>query len=225
MNNDHQDARMILALAAEVDDRFIWDRVRTLQTEMFAAGPVHIKFAYFGREGALPARPYIATSWVTDADEMADLMDRGRAGCVCGCFIRTGDILEQALRETQQGPVQAVVIIADGFYDDLDDAIATAKQLRAAGTRLFLFHQGRSSPSEDAFRILADVTGGAYFPFNPHIERVAERLPGMLEAITHFVIGGMAALEARDNELAVLLLEQMNAAGKIAQGTPQTDEA
>ena len=216
---------MILALAAEADDEFIWDRVKTLQTEMFVAGPVQIKFAYFGREGALPARPYIATSWVTDADEMADLVDRGRAGCVCGCFIRTGDILEQALRETRQGPVQAIVIIADGFYGDLDDAIATAKQLRAAGTRLFLFHQGRSSPSEDAFRILAEVTGGAYFPFNPHIERVAERLPGMLEAITHLVIGGMAALEARDNESAVLLLEQMNAAGKIAQGTLQTDES
>ena len=41
----------------------------------------------------------------------------------------------------------------------------------------------------------------------------------MLEAITHFVIGGMAALEGRDEESAVLLLEQMNAAGQIAQGT------
>ena len=216
---------MILALAAEADDRFIWDRVRTIQTEMFAAGPVQIKFAYFGREGALQSRPYITTSWVTDADDMADIMDRGRAGCVCGCYIQIGDILEQALQETRQGPVQAVVIVGDHFHGDLDDAVATAKQLRAAGTRLFLFQQGRSDPTERAFKILAEVTGGAYFPFNPHIERVAERLPGMLEAITHFAIGGMAALEARDNELAVLLLEQMNAAGQIAQGTPQTDEA
>jgi hypothetical protein len=39
MNNDHQDARMILALAAEADDRFIWDRIRTIQTDMFAVGP------------------------------------------------------------------------------------------------------------------------------------------------------------------------------------------
>jgi hypothetical protein len=62
-------------------------------------------------------------------------------------------------------------------------------------TRLFLFQQGRSGATERAFRILAEVTGGAYFPFNPHIERVAERLPGMLEAITRFVISGMAAFE------------------------------
>ena len=225
MNNDHQDARMILALAAEADDRFIWDRVRTIQTEMFATGPVQIKFAYFGREGELQTRPYITTNWVTDADEMANIMDRGRAGCVCGCYIQIGDILEQALRETRQGSVQAVVIVGDHFHGNLDDAVATAKQLRAAGTRLFLFQQGHSDPTERAFKILAEVTGGAYFQFNPHIERVAERLPGMLEAVTHFAIGGMAALQARDNASAVLLLEQMNAAGKLAQSTPQMDEA
>jgi hypothetical protein len=73
-----------------------------------------------------------------------------------------------------------------------------------SGTHLFLFQQGRSGATERAL-ILAEVTG-AYFPFNPHIERVAERLPGMLEAITRFVISGMAALEARDNEPAILLL-------------------
>ena len=98
--------------------------------------------------------------------------------------------------------------------------MATAKQLRAAGTRLFLFQQGRSGSTERAFRILAETTGGAYFPFNPHVERIAERLPGMLEAVTHFAIGGMAALEARDSELAVLLLEQMNATSQIAKGAP-----
>jgi hypothetical protein len=219
MNNDHQDARMILALAAEADDGFIWDRVRTLQTEMFAAGPVLIKFAYFGREGALQTRPYITTSWVADADDMADIIDRGRARCACGCYIQICDILEHALSETREGPIQAVVIVGDHFRGDLDVAVAVAKQLRATGTRLFFFQQQfRSGPTEHAFRTLANVTGGAYFPFNPHIERVAERLPGMLEAVTHFVIGGMAALEARHDESAVLLLEQINEQGsQIAQ--------
>ena len=54
MNDDHQDARMILALAAEVDDEFIWDRIRMLQTEMFAAGPVADQVCLLRREGALP---------------------------------------------------------------------------------------------------------------------------------------------------------------------------
>jgi hypothetical protein len=224
MSKESKDARMILALAAEADDEFIWARLQTLQPDLFAARPVQIKFGYFGREGALASRPYIATNWVTTADELTDIMERGRARCVCGCFVLIGDILAQALEETRQGPVQAVVIVGDQFYGDLAAAVATAKELHATGTRLIFLQQGRSGPTEDAFRILAEVTGGAYFQFNPHIERVAERLPGMLEAVTHFVIGGMAALEARGDESAVLLLEQINAPSQIAQRTPQTDE-
>jgi hypothetical protein len=212
--------RVILALAAESRDEFVWDRIRTLASEIFAA-PVGVKFAYFGREGPLQIRPCITTNWITDADDWADIVDRGRARCVCGCYIQTGDILEQALRETRQASVQAVVIVGD-FYGDLEDAVATAKALRAAGTRLFLFQQGRSDSTELAFRKLAEVTGGAYHRFNPHVERVAERLPEMLEAISHFALGGidgMTALEARGNESAALLLEQMHAADQaLASG-------
>jgi hypothetical protein len=86
---------------------------------------------------------------------MAEMMERGRADCVCGCFIDVGDLLATALKEAQEGPVQAVIIIGDHFHGDLDAAIARAKQLRAAGTRLFLFQQGRSNETEKAFRTLA----------------------------------------------------------------------
>jgi hypothetical protein len=212
-------ARVIVAVAAEAEDEFIWSRLKMLP-ELFAAGPVAIRVGFFGAEGARPARPFIATRWTTDANDLADLLDKARARCVCGCFVEIGDILEQALRETQQAPVQAVVIIGDSFHGDLDAAITTARQLRAAGTRLFVFQQGHSDSTEQAFKSLAEATGGAYFLINPHIERIAERLPGMLEAVTHFAIGGMAALEVRDSESAVLLLEQMNATCQIAKGVP-----
>jgi hypothetical protein len=43
-------ARVILALAAEADDEFIWNRLRVIQADMFGAGPVSIKFAYYGAE-------------------------------------------------------------------------------------------------------------------------------------------------------------------------------
>jgi hypothetical protein len=63
---------------------------------------------------------------------------------------------------------------------DLDAAIATAKRLRDAGTRVFLFQQGNSGTTERAFGMIAEVTGGAYLRFNPHVEKVAERLPERL---------------------------------------------
>jgi hypothetical protein len=37
----------------------------------------------------------------------------------------------------------------------------------------------------------------------------------MVEAISHYAVGGKAALEARDDESANLLLEQMTAADRM----------
>jgi hypothetical protein len=209
------DNRVILALAAETDDEFAWDHLRQIQTDMFAAGPVSVKFAYYGAEGAGQTRPCITTRWITDADDMADVMDHGRTHCICGCFVNVGDILERALKEVQQRPVQALIIVGDHFHGNADQAITCAEQLRAAGTRLFMFQQGRSSETENVFRALAERTAGAYSQFNPAVERVAKRLPGMLEAVAHFAIGGIEALQTRDTKATGLLLEQMRAAGVI----------
>jgi hypothetical protein len=201
------DACVIIALAAERDDDFIWSRLDALQTEMFMTGPVAIKFAYYGAEGALSSRPFVATRWAHDADDMAELLARARAHCVCGCFVNTGDIFEAALKETE--PVQAIIIIGDRFYGDEDAVMRQAERLRARGTRLIFFQQGRSDST--VFQALAERTYGAHFWFNPAVERIAEKLPGLFEAVTHFAIGGAQALEARadDNESAAVLLEQM----------------
>jgi hypothetical protein len=206
-------ARVILAVAAERDDDFIWDRLKTLQAEMLEAGPVSMKFAYFGAEGALASRPCITTLWVTDPNDMVELMDKARAQCVCGCYVDIGDIFTEALKETKHAPVQAVIILGDVFHGDLDQAMAHARELGAAGTRLFLFQQTSSrlsGDSEDLFQSLAVQSGGASFKFNPAIERIAEKLPGMLHAVTRFAIGGTDALEALDDQSAVLLLERMS---------------
>jgi len=208
MTEPKEKPRIILALAAEADDKFAWDQLMRIQPMMFAVGPVQIKFAYFGREGASQVRPCVTTRWITDADDMREVMERGRAGCVCGCYVDVADILEQALREARQASVQAVVIVGDHFRKD-ERAIALAKQLRKAGTRLILLQQhARPGDADATAKLLAAETDGAVFRFNPAIERVAERLPGILEAVTHLAVGGVAALEARDNESAVLLLEQ-----------------
>src|SRR5262245_14113150 len=103
MNNDHQDARMILALAAEADDEFIWGQIRTLQPEMFAAGPVQIKFAYFGREGTLQTRPCITTNWVADADDMADIMDRGRLAACAAAISKSATSSTMPFRRRDKG--------------------------------------------------------------------------------------------------------------------------
>jgi hypothetical protein len=204
------EARLILALAAEADDDFIWTRLGDIQSNMFAAGPVNIKFAYFGCEGSLERRPFMSTRWATHAGDMQALMDHARDRCVCGCYVNIGDVLVEALKETEQGSIQAVVIIGDHFHGNRDDALVYAKQLRAVGTRLFLFQEhSPRSVHNDVFKALAETTRGAYFEINPAVERVAERLPRLLEAVANYAIGGTDALEALANQSAGLLLEQI----------------
>jgi len=196
------DARIILAIAAEANDEFIWSRVETLQAEMFAAGPISVKLSYFGAEGPRQqVRPYMATRWVSDPNDMLDVIERARSECVCGCYVPITDILDHALNEES---VQAIVIIGDQFHGDPKTVAAKAEQLAAAGTRVFVFQQGASAASERAFRRLTGATGGAFLQFNPHVERVAQRLPRMFEAITHCALGllpvndAVAAITALD---------------------------
>jgi hypothetical protein len=203
--------RVIIALAVETDDEFVWDRLRRIQIDMFAAGEVAIKFCYFAAEGAQAVRPLVSTRWVTDSNDLWDLMDHARAHCVCGCYVRADDILAEALKEAKQGRIQAIVIIGDRFYGDRNEALAHARQLRAAGTRLFVFRQGGArSISGEVFRALAEATDGAYHEFDAAVERVDERLPRMLEAVAHYAVGGPGAMRALADPSADLLLEQMN---------------
>jgi hypothetical protein len=215
----HARPRMILAVATEAadDTTFIWDRLQVIQREMFAAGPIEVKFAYFGAEGALQVRPFIATSWATTARDMQDIMARGRAGCVCGCYVNVSDILKHTLEETKQAPVQAVVIVADSFYNPgrFDAALDLARQLRVVGVKLFLFQSSARSRSAE-LEALAKATGGAFIQFNPNIERIAEQLPETMTALAHFAVGGIEALAAQDTESAALLLEQMSVPQIIA---------
>jgi hypothetical protein len=217
----NNDARVIVAIAAEQNHDFIWEQVNTIQQQMFAVGRVAIKVAYYGREVAPPSRPFMSTRWATDSDDLADLIDHARSHCVCGCFVEIADLFAAALAENQQAPVKAVIVIGDLFNGDRDATLARARELSASGTRLFLFQQNsrHATHTEEVFRTLAEQTGGAYFAFNPHVERVAQRLPALFEAVTHFAIGGKEALEALANEPAALLLEQIPSAGGHPRAT------
>jgi hypothetical protein len=201
MSND--DARVILAVAAEANDGFKTSKPQCSLPDLCksnsptSAAKVLRKSDPASQRAGSRMLTTCARSW-TEAETIVSAA-------------RVADILEQALQEAQRAPVQAVVIVSDHFSSG-HHAVALAKQLRKAGTKLFLFQQrshAHSSDTEHMFRILAEETGGAFVPFNPAVERVAERLPSMLEAVTHFAIGGTRALAQAQDEAALLLLEQL----------------
>ena len=193
--------RVILALATETDVASVWDQIKMFP--MFAGGPL-VKFGFFGREGAGLVRQYITTRWASNAADLAALVDHGRVGCVCGCYVPIGDIFAHALRESE--PVAVVAIIGDRFYGDADAAVAAARQLRARGTGVVFL----SRRADAALTRIAAAVGGTVLTLPPPaVDRIAQRLPEGLEAIAHFAIGDAQALEALGTEPAALLLEQI----------------
>jgi hypothetical protein len=200
---------VIVALATEAEDDFVWSQLENL-ISMYSAGPLSVKFAYFGEEGSRSSRPLMSTRWASDPEDLRALLDHARDACVCGCFTHIDDVLAEALKESEKQPIQAVVIIADRFSGNRDEALARARQLHAAGTRVFVFQEGINKAAGDkALKALAQAGGGPLITYNPNVERVAGRLPRFFEAIGHHALGGPDALEELGNQSASLLLEQI----------------
>ena len=146
-----------------------WDRAKVLQREMFqaAAGSgLAMKFAFYGPDDAVGVRRCrITTRWITDAEDMAGVMDR--AECNFGCYINIRDVLAQAVKENEGRPLRAVIIVGDAFHDDpdgLDEAAICANQLRRAGTGV-LDPAGRRSPHRAQASVLGPGLGRRAFSF------------------------------------------------------------
>jgi hypothetical protein len=200
-------SRVFVCYAKEADDGFMWGRLEDMLVGMSSVGTL-VKFSYFGAEGARTSRPLVSTRWTDDPDDIRDLLDHARHNCMCGCFVHVDDILADALKDRAQGPMQAVVIIGDRFSGNHETALTQARQLYAAGTRVFVFEDTKKSAGAMA-KAIAEAGGGACIPYNPNVERIAGRLPQFFTAIGHFAIGGPDALEALTDQSATLLLEQI----------------
>ena len=160
--------RVILALANHAQTAG-WDRAKVLQREMFkaAAGSgLEMKFAFYGADNAAGVRRCrITTRWITDPDDMAGVMDR--AECNCGCYVNIRDVLAQAVKEAEDRPLRAVIIVGDAFHDDpdgLDEAAISANRLRRAGTRVFLMQLGDDPHHRAQAPVLGQGLGRRVFP-------------------------------------------------------------
>jgi|SRR5215472_6554615 len=206
--------RVIFALANHAHSGG-WDRAKVLQREMFqaAAGSgLAMKFAFYGPDDAVGVRRCrITTRWITDAEDMAGVMDR--AECSCGCYINIRDVLAQAVKENEGRPLRAVIIVGDAFHDDsdgLDEAAICANQLRRAGTQVFLIQLGDDPHTARELQYLARVSGAAHFCFDPRTQQ--QQFAKMLEVVSAYAAGGEEAVKMTGGQAATLLLQHLNQA-------------
>jgi hypothetical protein len=202
--------RVILALANHGRSPG-WDYAKEIQRDMFAAAGsgLEMKFAFYGPDDAAGVRRCRITSrWISDPNDMANVM--GRAECTCGCYVNIRDVLGQAVKENQDRPMRAVVIIGDAFHDSqdgLDEAAIFANQLRRTGTRVFFVQQGDDPVTARKLKWLAQISGNIYFRYDPRTQE--RQLAEMLDIVSAFAAGGEDAVKKRGGEAATLLLEHL----------------
>jgi hypothetical protein len=187
-----------------------WERAKTLQRQMFeAAAGMEMKFAFYGKDDDEGVRSFkISKDWRTNPDDMAAHMDR--AECNCGCYVNIRSVLQQAVKENQDWPMRAVVVVGDAFHDDqdgLDKAALAANQLRREGTRVFLIQQGDDPHTARKLQYLARVSGAAYFKFDQKTQQ--QQFAEMLELGSAYAAGGDEAVKTAGGQTATLLLEHL----------------
>jgi hypothetical protein len=203
--------RVLLALANHARSPG-WDHAKVLQRQMFEAASgssLEMKFAYYAEDDDRGMRRCLmGKRWITDPNDMSALMDR--VECNCGCFVNIRNVLEGAVKENQDRPMRAVVIVGDAFHDSEDglvEAALAANQLRREGTRVFLIQQGADPHTTRKLQYLARVSGATYFRFDP--KRQQQAIAEMLKAVSTYAAGGEEAVKVSGGQAATLLLQYL----------------
>ena len=194
--------RMIFALDATMSRQPTWDMACALQGEMFSAaasiGNLSVQLVYF--RGQKESR---ASRWVNNAESLRVLMEKIECQ---GGLTQIAKVLSHAKRESEKQPLSALVYVGDAMEENIDELCGLAGELGLRGVKAFVFHDGRDTHAETAFREIARLTGGAYLPFD---RNSATDLKSLLSAVATYAAGGRKALEASDNATAQRLLDDM----------------
>jgi hypothetical protein len=195
--------RLVFALDATMSRQPTWDMACALQADMFreaaSLGSLDIRLVYYRGFNECQA-----SKWISDSAELARLM--GKIDCRGG-NTQIGRVLSEARREAAASGVRAVVFVGDAMEESVDDLCAKAGELGMLKVPVFMFQEGHDPTSEQAFREIARLSGGAWCRFDPG---AAAQLRELLRAAAAYAAGGREALKrlsARETGAAKLLAQ------------------
>jgi len=183
-----QTGRLIFAMDATASREPTWDHACQIQAEMFsetaALGGLEIQLCYYRG-----FKDFKASGWLTDT---ASLQRQMAAVRCLGGHTQIGRVLKYATAVAKQQRVDALVFVGDCCEENVDDICQLAGVLGIHGVRAFTFHEGGNAHAAKAFRQIAELTKGAYCPFDAGS---AHQLRDLLSAVAVYAAGGRLALE------------------------------
>jgi hypothetical protein len=202
--SDSGRGRLVFALDATMSRQATWDIAQSVQGRMFITAAAHggldVQLVYY--RGLSECK---ASRFVAGGQRLAFLMSQINVGAG---QTQIEKVLRHALDETRKTPIGALVFVGDAMEEKLDILAGLAAELGLMGVKAFVFQEGRDGVAEQAFRKIAQLTGGAYAAFDLSSP---ERLVALLSAAAAYAAGGRLALEfeARSAVAADHLLAQM----------------
>lgn len=179
--------RLIFAMDATASREPTWDRACQIQGEMFsetaAHGGLDIQLCYYRGYGEFEASP-----WLSSADA---LLQRMTSVSCRGGYTQIEKVLRQAIEQTKQKKVQALVFVGDCMEEDVDRLCHLAGELGVLGVPAFMFHEGSEPVAQRAFKEIARLTRGAYCAFDASS---AGQLRDLLSAVAVYAAAGQKAL-------------------------------
>ena len=196
--------RLVFAIDATASRQPTWDLASHWQARMFEEtarlGTLDVQLVYFRGYGEFHVLP-----WTRDARQLQAAMVE--VHCRSG-LTQVLRVLDHALAEHRRERVSALVYVGDCLEEDPEALEARAARLGIEGLPAFVFHEGHDPIAGAAFRQLAQLSGGAYAPFD---QRSPALLGELLGAVAAYAVGGLPALEDRAgrSETARRLLVQL----------------
>ena len=188
LKSGQERGRLMFAMDATASREPTWDRACQIQGEMFtetaALGGLDIQLCYYRGYGEFEASP-----WLSSADDLLQCMTS--VSCRGG-YTQIEKVLRQAIEQTRQKKVQALVFVGDCMEEDIDHLCHLAGELGMLGVPAFLFHEGAEPAAQRAFKEIARLTRGAYCAFDANS---AGQLRDLLSAVAVYAAGGHKALQ------------------------------
>ena len=171
-----------------------WDHACHLQAEMFNStsliGGLSVQLCYYRG-----FNEFHHGHWCEHTDELLSEMNAAR--CLGG-HTQIARVLKHLLKENSLQKIQAAVFVGDAMEENPDDLCQLAGKLGVLSIPLFVFQEGRNPGVASLYKQLAQLSGGAYAPFDLGS---ASQLKSLLSAVAVYAAGGRRALQNLGQDL------------------------
>ena len=206
-NKNETSGRLLFAMDATASREHAWDMACQIQAEMFMStqeiGSLEISLCYYRGYNE-----FHSFDWTSNATHLRDQMLQVR--CLAG-HTQIKRTLEHAISTCVKQKIKAVVLVSDSFEESIDQVGQVAGKLGMLNVPVFIFHEGHDSAARSAFQHIAQLTNGAYCPFD---QNSVAQLKELLCAVAAFAVGGLSALQKQSQQgskLASSIIKQLPA--------------